>query len=148
MTVAEMFESAGLKACGPVAWRTPVPAVRPGVYVVARTHDASARRHRSEDVSHLPALLRNRWLPDELVLYIGCTVQPIQKRVAAFYDQCYGKKGPHAGGQQLLMLRYSCPLWVYWSETNSEDPKRVESVMIQVFKARTGGRRPFANGRD
>ena len=144
VTVAELFKSVDLRPCGPVAWRVPVPAEGPGVYVVARVQSAHRSPCPPENVQHLRQHLRERWLPDQPVLYIGRTVQPLRARVAAFYAQRYGARGPHAGGQHVLLMR--CPLWVYWAETGSRDPVTVEREMLLNFRARTGGRRPFANG--
>lgn len=92
--------------------------------------------------------LKKRWLPEEPVLYIGCTTQPIGKRVRQFYQQKYGSSGPHAGGEHLLMMRYTCPLYVYWAATGARKPRDVEEQMLSSLKAQSGGKRPFANGAD
>lgn len=145
MRVSDLFESVGLEAHGPVAWRVRPPAPLPGVYVVARTPNAR-RGCKPEDVRHLPKALKSRWLPEAPVLYIGCTTQPIADRLAQFYQHHYGDAGPHAGGQHVLLMRYTCPLWVYWAATGRRDPREVEAEMLRAFKTENEERRPFANG--
>jgi hypothetical protein len=60
--------------------------------------------------------------------------------VKQFYNHRCGVRGPHAGGQIILLL--SCEKWVYWSPCN--EPREVELKMLEAFKARVGNY-PFGN---
>ena len=147
MTVAEVFAAANLSPHGRGPWGDPVGEFSAGIYVIARVNDATLDCDACawQLVDQLPVTLdleyeRQRWLPNEPVIYIGKTDRTIHKRVGEFYDHKCGDKRPHAGGQVLLLLQ--CPLWVYWSPAT--DPRLSEQTMIRAFKERVG-KEPFAN---
>ena len=142
MTVAEVFQLAGLAPGKPVAWKTTVSESSPGVYVVALVDDADALLSQPIKAGYLDAAERSRWLENEPVIYIGRTRQPLQRRLRQFYGHRYGKRSPHRGGQAVALLE--CDRWVYCSATT--DPVEVERAMIDGFKARVGSL-PFANRR-
>jgi hypothetical protein len=119
--VHELFTFSGLRGAGPVPWGTPVPEEAPGVYVVATVSDPDAA-HPTVPTSHLPASLKAHWL-EEPVVYIGQALQPIRKRINQFYQHKHGRRGPHSGGQDILLILSVCPLWVYWSPTGGNEPR-------------------------
>jgi len=149
LTVAEIFREVNLSPHGPVPWGDDVGECGEGVYVIARVRNATDGCKACDlQFKSLPPNLapnreceQKRWLPNEPVLYIGQTSQPLCKRIRQFYGQKVCKKGPHAGGQVVILL--ACDLWVYWSPTTR--PKDFEKAMISAFEKRVG-RRPFANG--
>jgi methylisocitrate lyase len=155
MTVADLFKKAApkLNMNGPVLWDQEIPKTgagsKKGVYVVARVQSADDTCGELESPpfkarpSHLEIdseYERTRWLPKEAILYIGETDRPIQKRVSEFYKHIVGAKSKHAGGQIAKLLAGN--LWVYWAAT--ENPKKVETEMLRIFKEETGNL-PFAN---
>lgn len=157
MTVTELFRAANLSPSGPVPWKERVPDCKEaGVYVVARTNDATIGCTASElpfrdppqDIGIDLDYERQRWLRDEPIVYIGQTTgQTIRERVGQFYRQKLGISpsgevgmGSHHGGQVILLL--TCPLWVYWSP--SDIPENAEKMMLSAFMKKTGNH-PFAN---
>ena len=107
LTVAELFQTAGLSPRGPVPWGTDVPESNAGVYVVARVGDpkADCTPCALRFIDPLPPGIdldleyeRQRWLPSESIIYIGKTDRPIRKRVSEFHTHRCGDKSPHAGG--------------------------------------------------
>ncbi len=140
LTVAEIFNEARLLPRRPVRWGTPISEASAGVYVVALVGEAKLPCQVYAD--YLPSLERQRWLPNQPIIYIGSTSQPLHVRVKDFYRHRYGQKGPHRGGQAVKLLR--CDLWVYWSPTT--DPRGSERMMINAFQEQVG-QLPFANRR-
>ena len=137
LSVKELFDSAQLEVSARVSWQTPVPELQPGIYVVV----ANAEQI---DVSHLPQSERDFWIPGQSIVYIGCTKRSLRTRLNQFYRHRFGDRSPHRGGQALTLLK--CQLWVYWA--CPDDPHHNEHVLIEEFKNRTGGRRPFGNRRN
>ena len=89
VTVAEIFAAANLTPCGPVAWGTPIPEKRPGVYLIQ---------------------------VGGVTVYIGKTKRPLAQRLREFYGHKYGNRAPHRGGQLLLTLPGERS--VYWAATD------------------------------
>ncbi len=141
MTVAEIFDAAGLTANGPVPWRSKVGESSPGIYVVALTNDSSAELPCAVDAEYLNPQDAKRWLRNEAVVYIGRAAnQGLSKRLSQFYHHKHGQKSPHRGGESVILLQ--CDLWVYWAPTT--DSIRAEQRMLAAFKDRAG-KLPFAN---
>ena len=90
MTVEDLFGSAGLLPCGPVAWGQPCPERRKGIYVV---------------------------VIDSEIVYIGRTKRPLARRIREFYLHKYGDKRPHHGGQEVLKMPDA--RLVYWCAAES-----------------------------
>src|SRR5947209_4198782 len=138
--VAEIFKEANLTPHGPVRWGTAIPDKSPGIYVVALTGDANASSCVI-DADYLETYERQRWIPNQPIVYIGQTTgQTLAKRLAQFYRHKHGAKSPHRGGQAVKLL--TCDLWVYWSPCDK--PLHVEHIMLDAFIRRTG-KLPFAN---
>jgi hypothetical protein len=150
VTVAEIFKKAKLSTCKtPMPWGTEIPEASAGVYVVARAKGpkSSCKSLALPPFRVIPTPLdldleyeKQRWLPNEPVLYIGKTDQPLLSRVRQFYSHECGRRSPHAGGQVVKLL--DCDLWVYWAA--ADDPYASEQMMISAFK-KDVGKVPFAN---
>jgi hypothetical protein len=149
VTVSEMFESANLLPSGPVQWMTAIRESSKGVYVIARTSEPhlGCTSCALPLCDPLPVGLKidsdyenERWLPDEPIVYVGKSDQPISRRINQFYQHQCGNRSPHAGGQIILLLR--CQLWLYWS--GSPHPLTSERKMLSAFKS-VAGQPPFAN---
>jgi hypothetical protein len=104
----------GATLCGPVPWGTPLPDRTPGVYVITAA---------GQDV-----------------VYIGRAGSSLQKRLGQFYRHVYGRRSPHRGGQDILLL--TGPLEVYWATTR--DYVAIEHGLIEAFHKRWG-RKPIGN---
>ncbi len=179
-TVRSLFKAASLRWAGVVRWDESLPSRSPGVYVVALVPrvdrvegclsecplSMAAVREllnvRSEltlddgrpTAQALAARVGSFWLPDEVVLYVGKTTEPLHKRVGDYYRTKIGARSPHAGGRFLRLLTDLEQLHVHYAET--DDPKRGESRMLRAFQERVSrqGRQayydqnlllPFAN---
>ena len=140
MRVAEVFKAVGLSPCGPVPWLTKISERTAGVYVVALVADANFGCQVYAD--YLSSSNRQRWLPNEPIVYVGATKckQGLAGRIEAFYRHKHGKRSPHRGGQDVKLLK--CSLWVYWS--SAMDAFGCEDRMLAVFRERVG-QPPFAN---
>jgi len=132
-----------------VPWGTDVQESNAGVYVVARVGDPEVccKACALPFIDPLPPDIvldleneRQRWLPNEPIVYIGKTDQPVHKRVGDFYRHKCGDKSPHAGGQVVKLLQ--CDLWVYWSPV--ANPYDTEQAMICAFR-QEAGQIPFGN---
>ena len=149
MTVTELFATARLSPSGPVQWGIRINESAIGVYVVALVGDSNVGCRVTAEF--LTPAERQRWVPNEPVIYIGQTTrQKLAKRISQFYRHKYGDKRPHYGGQAVKLLLYPpspcspCDLWVYWSP--APDPRSSERTMLSAFKERVG-KLPFANRR-
>jgi len=159
-TVASLFAAAGLAPAGPVRWGELVDEKRPGVYVVALTaridevagtverpkfSDARLQelldrrpvlrldKTRRPTAPELGERLAGFWLPDETVLYAGCTTRPLRTRTREYYGHRVGCKSPHKGGWPLKVLAFLDALWVHWAP--AVDPDAAERDMLDAFAA-------------
>ena len=139
---ADLIRSVGLMADGPVRWGQPVPARKPGIYLVElgaplpsaplelalvgkwleRLPDLRLDGKRPTSRS-LEARLASLWWPDARVLFAGATERSIGGRAAALLAHVPGERQPHADGQWLHLLRgldrIGVRLW--WAETNASE---------------------------
>ena len=156
----------GLLADGPVRWGQPVPAKRPGVYVVELGVPlATAPLELSlvgKWLERLPGLaldgrrptsralqerLASLWWPDARVLYAGTTDRSIGGRAAALVAHLPGDRQPHADGQWLHLLRGldRIGVRVWWAVTDA--PEEYLDALFDAFAADRGaapGRPPSA----
>lgn len=150
MTVTDLFKHQHLQPQGPTKWGEPIPCALPGVYVVTLDPDPNGRCGLAVP-TELPPTLRQRWLPDQPIVYIGKAGGPnrkttLHKRMQQFYLHKYNARSPHRGGQDVRLLRPE-PLWLFWAPTPERDPREIEQLMLAAFKA-AAGHRPFGNRRD
>jgi hypothetical protein len=122
VTVSSLFGEAGLELQEPVEFRgegTIPKGNVGGIYVVVRVGDS---------------------VPEQAIVYIGCTTREISTRIAEFRRHVVGERAPHAGGQIIKLLKDR--LWIYWAK--SDEPKRSEIDLLCAFRQRTG-KLPFGN---
>lgn len=156
-TIASVMAAADLEPAGVVQWQTPVPSPQAGIYVVALTHDVGSRAGTLPEASisteaierwlavrpelrldgqrprgdELGERLREFWLPDEVVLYIGLTTRPLRKRVDEYYKTPLGARRPHSGGHFLKTLANLDMLYVHFAPSAS--PAQAEDRMLKAF---------------
>lgn len=85
------------------------------------------------------------WLKEERILYIGRASgkNTVRKRVSRYYGHILGQCGHHRGGQILKTLEDWKQMKIYWTETNN--PITIESELLRIFCAKSGGKLPFCN---
>jgi hypothetical protein len=159
-TVADLFAAAHVEAGpdSPVRWNEPVPEDGSGVYVIALDEDvhsfaehlpvapldegrvAELLRVREAELridgeppsaAELEDRLRQLWLGDESILYVGLAGASLRHRVGAYYRTPLGARRPHAGGWPLKTLKEDVPLWVHFAAC--DEPGTAEHVMLDAF---------------
>jgi len=158
-TVQQVFGAAGLATPDHVKWCERVPESGPGVYVVALTDktlevartrarcplETTTLEHllsiRAVEVDKEPATvetlakrLKQYWLRDECVLYVGRASKSVRKRVRDYYRTPPGATRPHAGGWWLKTLKVLPGLHVHFARTN--DHLQAEKAMLGEFAKR------------
>ena len=104
ITVTELFQPADLRACGPVPWDERVTEPSPGIYVIATVSHPNDAGDFALDVGNLDAQIAKRWI-GQPVIYIGRTKRSLSRRIAEFYRHKHDARGPHRGGQDVLLLK-------------------------------------------
>jgi hypothetical protein len=157
-TVRHLMAAAGLSQGGVVQWGHPPAEQGPGVYVVALASgpDEVVTRSRAPvSASAVEELLRRRpelrldgerpeavelvrrlrdfWLADETVLYVGLASRSIAKRVGQYYATPLGARSPHAGGWFLKSLSVLPKLHVHYATAGNVE--RAERAMLKAFAA-------------
>lgn len=155
ITTSQLFAQAGLRITGTVQWGTPASSRACGVYVVSLSADPTKQvclptapidRQRAQAwISRVPTIkldgleptvgtlikrLREFWLPDESILYIG-KATPLRKRINAYYSTPLGSKGPHAGGNWLKTLSMLEETFVHYAEV--ADCEKSEAELLGIF---------------
>jgi hypothetical protein len=156
-TVRCAFAAAGLEPNGCVRWGQRVEEAGPGVYVIALTEQTDsfgglfpegpiARDRVSEllkvrpelrvdqrrpNESELTSRVRQFWLADEVILYIGLAGSSVRTRVSQYYRTPLGARKPHAGGWPLKLVANIGELFVHYAA--SSDPGRSEDRMLARF---------------
>jgi hypothetical protein len=163
-TVSSLFAAVGLEPTGCVPWRTIVPEMSPGVYVVALSATPNAVEGTYPDApvdgmaldelcavcpaltldgirrpsrEHLAERVGSYWLPDETVLYVGLAGQPLRTRVRQYYNTPLGAARPHKGGWWLKTVSVLADLHVHFAAT--ADFKHAEEDMLRTFAANVSG---------
>lgn len=134
-----------------------VPA-RPGVYVVMRQDDGkpaflsrgTGGFFKGEDPNVGLDELQRNWLDDTSIMYFGKagglkSCATLQSRLSQYVRFGQGMAVGHRGGRYIWQLEDAKDLVVCWKLITDEEPRDVEKLMIQEFKTKHGGRRPFAN---
>ena len=132
----------------------------PGVYVVVRPTDAPpqfldvspAGRFKGIDGTEPVADLRDRWVSESRVMYIGKANvgrsgrRGLRRRLDEYCRYGAGAPVAHSGGRRIWQLADHGDLLVAWRETPDADAAAIETAMIAAFR-RHHGRLPFANAR-
>ena len=124
----------------------------PGVYAIlisAETpviflEQGSGGFFKGKDPNVPIAELKNNWVDDTYILYIGKATSP-RKRLSQYFKFGQGKNVGHWGGRYIWQISNANDLIVYWKPTPDNDPDKVETELIHAFKLSHNGRRPFAN---
>lgn len=93
--------------------------------------------------------LRDNWVKDSIVVYIGKaggsnSKATLRSRLKQYLSFGQGNNIGHWGGRLIWQLKNSKDLVICWKSLTKEEPRVVESEMIQDF-VRQFKVRPFAN---
>lgn len=151
LTAASLFRTVGLMPDGPAVLGRPVPAQRPGVYVVElpapRTRAPVELTRIGKWLEGVPTLmldgerptskqlaarLAGFWIPSATTLFVGSTSGSIGGRVAALERHVLGDPRPHAASQWLHALDVT-GLRVWWAATSA--PEEYEDALLEAFGA-------------
>jgi hypothetical protein len=93
--------------------------------------------------------LKANWVDDTIVVYIGKAGKDgssatLQSRLKQYFGFGQGKNVGHWGGRLIWQLKNSSDLVVCWKALPSNDPRTIESELIQQFVSKFS-KRPFAN---
>ncbi len=93
--------------------------------------------------------LNGNWVNDSIVVYIGKagkagTSATLQSRLRQYLKFGQGRNIGHYGGRLIWQLKDSRNLIVCWKTLPNDDPRMLESELIQQFTSHYG-KRPFAN---
>lgn len=156
--VKQLFTDSGKEILGQVKWGQKVNCNYPGIYVVAITDSAEkivcsvdapisvkivqdwityvpklnldGKRPRYEDLVNR---LKEFWIPDETILYIGKAGTSLKDRVNQYYNTRLGDPKPHAGGHWIKTLENLSDLNIFWTTSVGEKAKDVEERFIKNF---------------
>lgn len=148
-----LLASVDLTPDGTVTWGERIPSILPGVYVIetpaplpeapldSRAIAAWITRvpnlrldGRRPTPDQLADRLREFWIPDEPIIYIGLAGTNLRTRVGQFYRTPLGNRAPHAGGHWLKTLTGLAAFRISWAET--DDPSRMEDELLVAFADR------------
>ncbi|MCE5198998.1 MAG: hypothetical protein ABFD54_18130 [Armatimonadota bacterium] len=128
-----------------------------GVYVIFREsltppafRAVSIGGHfKSKDPTVPEHLLREQWVVDAMVIYIGkaggrSQTATLQSRMRQYMQFGCGKPVGHRGGRFIWQLADCEDLLVAWKPLDLQEPRQVEREMISDF-IRIYGVKPFAN---
>ena len=157
-TVIELLNRSNLELAGKVKWGERVSKNAQGIYLVSlsnnprendgisnkapvdvtkvsfwinKVHSIELDGVRNPPAEKMVERLSRFWLPDENILYIGRTTQPLSKRVRQYYYTKLGNQGPHAGGHWLKTLSNLDDLYVYYAVCST--PKDKEDELLGSF---------------
>lgn len=128
-----------------------------GVYLVLRQNAAKphflvnspAGWYKGRDPSVSIAELRQNWVADASILYIGKAGSinnrsTLQSRLRAYLQHGAGRKVGHWGGRIIWQLADAESLIIAWRQELLLEPREVERQLIKSF-IEEYGRLPFAN---
>ncbi len=93
--------------------------------------------------------LQSNWVTDTIVVYIGKAGKDgsqatLQSRLKQYFGFGQGGNIGHWGGRLIWQLKNSSDLKVCWKSLTNDDPREIESRLIQEFVSKYS-KRPFAN---
>ena len=161
-TVQQLFNKFDILDFKKVKWGTTFNENRQGVYVVSTSSNPNEHLGISDNtnfdeeqiilwinkltdfqVDNKPATstnvknrLRDFWLPDESILYIGKAPtrksgSGISKRVREYFSTIIGDGSPHSGGQWIKTLKDLNTFTVYYGVCDR--PNEIEHKMLDFF---------------
>lgn len=157
-TIQSLFSAVGITRYNRIKWGSNFIANGMGVYVVSLSSDDNLNNNllntapvdegivkfwidkvntitldgiNPPKVEDLTTRLKEFWLPDESILYIGMTGSKLSRRVAQYYSTELGERKPHAGGHWIKTLSNISELFVYYAECNLSGD--VEDNLIAEF---------------
>ncbi len=155
-TVRQLVESVGLQIDQTYKWGEAVSSGFKGVYIIAiaatKDHLSVMARpsinlralrgwiNRAQglavdgepaSVETIEIRLKQYWLPEETILYIGQTGRTITQRLNQFYGHQLGAPAPHSGGQWIKTLNNLEELTIYIVPT--QEPAETENTMLEQF---------------
>ena len=151
-SAADLLRSIGLDVDGPVRWGTRPTSRVPGIFLVEtpmpsdscsldideirrwleRVPDLRMDGERPTQTT-LAERMRQFWLPNQSLLYVGRTAKSLGARVGSLYATELGHARPHPGGHWLKTLREMKSLRLWWAET--EAAEEYEDEIIAAFAA-------------
>ena len=156
--VKQLFTDSGKEILGQVKWGQKVNCKFPGIYVVALTNSAEkivcfndapiSEKVVKEWINYVPKLtldgkrpsyealvnrLKEFWITDETILYIGKAGTSLKDRVNQYYSTKLGDPKPHAGGHWIKTLENLNDLNIFWTTSAGEKAKDVEDRFIENF---------------
>ena len=154
-----MLKSAGISSDDAIANNE---LDRPGVYMVVRTDDSepvfvpegSGGHFKGRNPNVPVGELQANWVKDTCVVYIGkagggSSRATLRKRIGQYIRFGSGEPVGHWGGRYIWQLEDADNLLFCWRATKEwEDAEEIESELIENFKSRYDGHRPFANLKD
>ena len=149
-SAADLLRSIGLEVDGPARWGTKPTTRKSGIFAVEMPTPADSASLDIDEVrrwlervpdlrmdggrptqSALAERMRQFWLPDQTLLYVGRTAKSLSARVASLYATELGHARPHPGGYWLKTLREQSKLRLWWAETDA--PEEYEDELIAAF---------------
>lgn len=112
----------------------------------------SGGHFKGKDPNVLTEVLKDEWVDDTIVVYIGKAGKDGSKatllsRLKQYLRFGQGQDVGHWGGRYIWQIKDLLKLIVCWKPLQSQDPANLESELIQEFKLEYG-KRPFANLKD
>ena len=151
-SAAELLRSIGLEVDGPARWGTRPTSRGPGIFLVETPTPSDSASLDIDEIrrwlERVPELrmdgerptqttlaerMREFWLPNQSLLYVGRTAKSLNGRVGSLYATELGHARPHPGGHWLKTLRELSKLRLWWAET--EAPEEYEDEIIASFAA-------------
>ncbi len=128
-----------------------IPA-SPGVYLVLRD-GTSFPKFRTPGTGgyfkgknpNVPiSRLREEWVAGAIVVYVGQTGN-LWRRIGQLIQFGQGADIGHWGGRLMWQLAQAEELQVCWKKVVDKKPVTVKNDILEQFKSKYGGKRPFAN---
>lgn len=97
--------------------------------------------------------LEDNWVDGTSIVYIGKaggvgSSATLQSRLKQYLRFGQGANVGHWGGRYIWQIANSKELVVCWKPLDDAEPREIEHLMIEEFKAAHHGLRPFANLQD
>ena len=149
-SASDLLRSIGLEVDGPTIWGTRPTSRAPGVFLVETPSPAASASLDIDEIrrwlERVPDLrldgerptqttlaerMREFWLPNQSLLYVGRTAKSLNGRVGSLYATELGHARPHPGGHWLKTLREVSRLRLWWAETDAAE--EYEDEIIAAF---------------